>query len=332
MVLLTRGCLMNITTDFIGNVKKRTRNKGRSKLFFPENYTLLDLETTGYDPKWDRIIEIGAIKVRNNVVTKELNSLVKYDKYNDIPEEVEEMTGITEQMINDEGVKAETVIKDIRDFINDDIVVGFNVNFDINFMYDSIQKYFNEEFSNDYVDVLRIARKFYPEERHNRLIDCMERMGETKKQSHRGLSDCYDTKSVLDYFYRNKSESLLLSFKKRKSHRVDLTSLNPMSEYIDQENPFYQSNVCFTGKLDTLVRKDAAQLIVNLGGKAQNSITQQTNYLVLGDTAYSLHGKGKTTSKLKRAQDMIISGRDIKIINEGVFIDMLNDRLDEIGE
>ncbi|KRL44834.1 DNA polymerase III [Companilactobacillus mindensis DSM 14500] len=311
--------------------KKIVRKKGESQLFFPNEYTLIDLETTGYDPRWDHIIEIGAIKVRNENIVDKLSYLVSYPNDNFVPFDVESMTGITEKMIENQGEKINVAIQKLLDFVGSDLIVGFNVNFDINFIYDTSKKYFNKRFQNNYVDVLRMARRFYPKERHNRLKDCIKRIGLNKKQTHRGLQDCYDTKYVLDYFKKNSNNDFLESLRRRRQSKLDLTTLKPESDEIDKTNPFYDCNVCFTGKLDMFVRRQAAQIVTNMGGVAQNGITMKTNYLILGDTAYSLHNKGTVTTKLKKARELISKGQDLKIINESLFVDMICEELDGKG-
>ncbi|ATO45500.1 hypothetical protein C5L30_001985 [Companilactobacillus farciminis] len=313
-----------------GKKKKIEREKGKSRLFFPKDYTLLDFETTGYDPRWDRIIDIGALKVKDNNVVDKIDNLVKYEDDNTVPAMVEGMTGITSEMIEKDGVTAEIAMRNLVDFIDNDVIVGFNVNFDINFLYDFANKYFGQKVKNDFVDVLRIARKFYPEERHNRLADCIKRIEPKKEQSHRGLDDCYDTKLIFDFFEENIDLNLLNEKRHYHHNKIDLKQLKPESVMIDEDNPFYGCNVCFTGKLDGLLRKQAAQLVVNLGGIAQNGITLKTDYLILGDTAYSLHNKGTMTTKMKKAYDLIGKGSNLKVINESVFLDMLNDRQNEI--
>ncbi|WP_162205163.1 BRCT domain-containing protein [Lacticaseibacillus thailandensis] len=148
---------------------------------------------------------------------------------------------------------------------------------------------------------MRIARRFYPSERHNRLKDCIERIHIDHEQAHRALQDCLDTFTVYNYFKANAGPGIFKPTKRTATpKRFDLTTLTAADDKIDTENPFYQRFICFTGKLDSFNRKTAAQAIVNLGGNPQNGVTKQTEYLVLGDTAYSLHGNGTVTSKLKK--------------------------------
>ena len=53
------------------------RNKGTNLLNFPDNYVAVDLETTGLDPAWNEIIEIGAIRVKNRKEIEKFSMLVQ---------------------------------------------------------------------------------------------------------------------------------------------------------------------------------------------------------------------------------------------------------------
>lgn len=312
--------------------KYSRREKGHSRLLFPTEYTVIDVETTGLYPGQDRIIEISAIRVRENQVVEKFSNLVKSVHDNYVPDYVTELTGITEAMIENDGDPELHVLNEFMQFVGQDILLGFNVNFDVNFLYDEIYSLFEKKFENDFVDVLRIARRFYPNERHNRLTDCMKRIHMEYVQKHRGLQDCLDTLDVYNYFRENASESIFQGVRSNGTRKsLDLTTLEANVDEIDEENPFFDRYVCFTGKLDAFTRKSAAQAIVNLGGKSQNSVTKKTDYLILGDTAYSLHGKGSLTGKLAKAHELIENGQELTIISETVFVDMLTDWLNELN-
>ena len=79
----------------------------------------------------------------------------------------------------------------------------------------------------------------------------------------------------------------------------------------------------FTGKLEKMLRKDAMQLVVNLGGILDNSVNKQTNYLILGDNDYNAILKGEKSSKHKKAEKLKLEGQDIEIIDERTFYDLL---------
>jgi len=66
------------------------------------------------------------------------------------------------------------------------------------------------------------------------------------------------------------------------------------------------------------------QIVVNLGGVAENNVTQKTNFLILGNNDYCKTIKDGKSSKQKKAEGLIIKGQDISIIPENVFYEMLN--------
>ena len=77
--------------------------KGKSLIAFPDNYTVIDLETTGLDTNFSDIIEIGAIKIRKNQIVESYSTLIQpptrwYDDENNyyyLDEFITNLTGIT---------------------------------------------------------------------------------------------------------------------------------------------------------------------------------------------------------------------------------------------
>ena len=63
-------------------------------------------------------------------------------------------------------------------------------------------------------------------------------------------------------------------------------------------------------------RKDAMQMIVDLGGYCQDGVTKETNYLILGNNDYNPILRGKKSSKLQKAEGLKLKGQDIEIISE----------------
>lgn len=140
--------------------------KGHSLLAFPSRYVVLDLETTGLDPQYDDIIEVAAIRIVDGAIEDSFSSLVN-PGYS-IDEFIAELTGITDDMLAP-APSLDSVLPAFLSFIGSDVVVGHNVNFDINFIYDSCSALSLEPFSNDFVDTMRISRKLFPEDRHHIL-------------------------------------------------------------------------------------------------------------------------------------------------------------------
>ncbi len=305
------------------------KEKGRSLIAFPEKYVCLDLETTGLSPQYDEIIEICAIKIDNSKEIERFQTLVKPE--NEIDEYISELTGITNELVAD-APHIKDVLPSLIDFLSDWIIVGHNVNFDINFVYDNCLEHMNSYFKNDFVDTMRLSRKIVPALKHHRLEDLVKYFNIETEGAHRSAYDCTATiycleklKAVAVDTYGDVGSALYEFTKGSKKSYADFKDLHATTNYIDVDNPFFERNVVFTGTLEKMVRKDAAQLVVNLGGFAQNSITKKTDYLVLGNNDYCQAIKDGKSNKQKKAEALILSGSDLKIIPESVFYDIVSE-------
>ena len=112
-------------------------HKGKSIIDVPRSYVVIDIETTGLSPVYDEIIEVGAIKIQNGQIIDTFESLIKpsfkpWGNY--IDEFIEELTGITNEMLAD-APDVLDIFPKFLEFIDDNIIIGHNVNFDINFQW-----------------------------------------------------------------------------------------------------------------------------------------------------------------------------------------------------
>lgn len=71
------------------------------------------------------------------------------------------------------------------------------------------------------------------------------------------------------------------------------------------------------------------QIIANLGGINADSVTKKTDFLILGNNDLCKLIKDGKSSKQKKAEKLILKGKDLKIISENVFYDIINDFLSE---
>ncbi|MET3616768.1 DNA polymerase-3 subunit epsilon [Peptoniphilus olsenii] len=305
------------------------RNKGKSLNEFPTDFCVLDLETTGLDPYFDEIIEVGIIKVRNNEIIDTYQSLIKPEstftvdgKECYIDEFIVELTGITNEMLK-EAPLLKNVFKDIENFIGDDVIVGHNINFDINFLYDFARENGFKEVNNDYWDSMKLARRILRDLKHHRLKDLAE-FFDINYEGHRSLNDCETTLNIMKllkiYADDNNIDYLTLPH----IYNADMKNIKCTVENIDVNNYFYEKHICFTGKLETFERKDAAQICVNLGAICDNNVTKKTNILVLGNFDYNATIKDKST-KLKKAEKLILEGQDLIIMNESLFLNTISE-------
>lgn len=300
-------------------VKKR-----KSLLDFPNNYIIIDLETTGLSSIYDSIIEITAIRYVNHNPVDNFSTLIKIDE--ELDSYITELTGITNEMLINKGMDITEAMNILRQFINnDDILIGHNLNFDLKFL----DKYI--ALPNDYIDTLRLSRKILKNLKHHRLIDVANYYNVDCTDNHRAEKDCMITNSILIELEKDvlSQYDSLDTFKKenniaKKHYSYDIDSIKPIdTDSIDIDNPIYNKSVCFTGTLEKMTRKEALQLVVNLGGIATDSVTKDTNLLVLGNNDYCKTIKGGKSSKQKKAENYKLKGYDIEILPEHVFYEML---------
>lgn len=300
--------------------------KGKSLIDIPNNYVVFDIETTGLDPEIDEIIEIGAVKIKDGIKIDTFNSLIKPEY--EIDEFITELTGITNEMVEN-APSINEVLPKFMDFINDYIIIGHNVNFDINFIYDNLEELNISPITNDFVDTLRISRRLIPELKHHKLSDLANYFNIDTNGSHRSLKDVEITFEVLNNLNKMIIEKYenIDNFKdacKPKSHSgIRASDITTNNTEFDEENMLYDKYVVITGTLGKMLRKDAMQVIADLGGHCQDGVNKDTNYLILGNNDYNPILRGKKSSKLLKAENLKLKGQDIEIISENVFYDII---------
>ena len=301
-------------------------NKGKNLITFPKEYAVIDIETTGISPKYDSIIELSALKIKDNSIVDTFTSLVnpgfKIDSF------ITELTGITNEMLQ-ESNKIEKILPDFLNFIGDSLLVGHNINFDINFIYDNCITLFNKSLQNDFIDTMRISKRILKELPHHKLSDLANFYNISYDGAHRALNDCKITQDCFIKLQDSilKEYSSLDDFIKQSSVKskgtINISEIVSSKDSFDEYHPLFEKYCCFTGVLEKMVRKDAMQIVVDFGGFVENNVTSKTNYLILGNNDYCSSIKNGKSTKQKKAEQLKLNGNDIEIIPETVFYDMI---------
>ena len=229
-------------------------------------------------------------------------------------------------------------IKDILpnffDFIGDAILVGHNINFDIDFINGACIKHrIGKSLSNFYVDTLKISRRLLPSLDHHRLKDITKALEIDYENAHRAHNDCVFTYQCLEKMREIAKENptLLLSqpAKHKVHHFIKSADIATQNVEFDETNPVYGKTIIITGTLKLMSREEAMQTIADLGGLNGDTVTKKTDYLVIGNNDYCKTIKDGKSSKQKKAEQYILKGCDIKIIPEDMFYEMISQKEEE---
>lgn len=171
------------------NVRIKSTPETQSNLasWLPEEFVVLDLETTGLSPVTDEIIEIGAIRFRIGAETHAtFQSLVKPEKA--ISQTISRLTGITQQMVKNDGLPAAEALEEFTTFIGELPLVTFNAPFDMGFLWNAGKKH-GMVIKNRYACALQMSRRAWPELPSHRLADLAKIASLPDDDTHRALGD-----------------------------------------------------------------------------------------------------------------------------------------------
>lgn len=159
---------------------------GKKKKEKPDCYIVIDIETDGLDEKKNHILEIGAVRSDHG---KETYFTEVIAGSTPIPANITELTGITEQLRQDEGKEESKVLGAFRAFIGNDDLVGYHVSFDIGFLSKAFAKYGLGRLENHTHDILRAVKKEQPFQENYKLETSLQTYGIKEKVLHRALQD-----------------------------------------------------------------------------------------------------------------------------------------------
>lgn len=158
-------------------------------------FVVLDLETTGAAPGYDRITEVGAVKYRGGECLGTFETLVNPGV--PIPPFVTVLTGITEAMVLP-APPIDEVLPPLLEFIGDAVLVGHNFRFDTSFLDAALLRRGGERLEHVRVDTLPLARRLLHDDvPDHRLATIAQHLGVPTEPCHRAFDDAAATAEVL---------------------------------------------------------------------------------------------------------------------------------------
>ncbi|EKE04677.1 MAG: DNA polymerase III PolC [uncultured bacterium] len=147
---------------------------------------VLDIETTGLDYRREKIIEFAGVKLVNNQIVEEYETLINPKQ--EIRHSSIKIHGITEEMVAD-APTIEEVMPKILDFIKDYPIIGHNVIFDYSFLNQASRDLYDQKLGNHRIDTQHMFREVFPEEFSHGLDALMNRFKVQFDVRHRAMAD-----------------------------------------------------------------------------------------------------------------------------------------------
>ena len=262
-------------------------------------FCVLDVETTGFSPGRDSIIEIAVIRTERDGVEQVLSELVR--PAGNIPKKIREITGITNEMV----AGAETidqVLPRVADLVGDAPIVAHNAHFDRRFVEHNARLMGRTLTGNEWICTMRMAQRV-PTGGPYKLGALAERLGVEERGGHRALDDCRATIGV----YRKTRQML--------GGTVSLAPMappgrSPVPVEVAHDADLSGQVFVFTGFRDEVL----AARIGNAGGEVASGISRRVTTLLVEDI------DARPTGKVKKAQEYGIEIRSRKSFEQEFYV------------
>lgn len=181
------GYFVDDLKDFV--VRPRGQN-------FNHSFVVFDIETTGLNPKFCKMIEIGAVKFENGEITERFSQFINPEM--PIPYNITQLTSITDDMVMD-APNIEVVLPQFLEFVGDSVLVAHNAGFDVGF----IRKYAKEqglEVNHSVLDTMTLAHILCTDIAKYTLDRVCKHLGIRLENHHRAVDDAEATAKMFKYF------------------------------------------------------------------------------------------------------------------------------------
>lgn len=220
--------LVDDLKDIVTNVKGQTLD---------DTYIVFDIETTGFSPLQNKIIEIGAVKVEKGSIVDRFSTFVNPEV--PIPFEIEKLTGINDNMVL-EAPKIQQVLPKFLEFCDDAVMVAHNAEFDMSFIHKECENQgYKKEFT--ILDTVALARILLPGLNRYKLDVVAKTLGIVLDNHHRAVDDAACTAEIFVKFIHMLKE-------KDTQNLEEVNHLGSLSKDAVKKMPSYHAIILATNE------------------------------------------------------------------------------------
>lgn len=291
------------------------------------DFYVVDVETTGLQAYRNEIIQLTAMRFESFEPVECFSTYVMPRK--GLNEEAQKINGIYDDDL--EGAPyIEQIIAEFDRYIGTELpLVGHNIIFDLKFLHASGSEAI---FANRRIlDTCALARETYKFSSYKLDYLTAKQLNIIRKDAHDSKSDCLATgllfKNICQVRIAQtelRPQRLLKKKTGTRSPKIDIKSITPTVDAIDEASPLYGKNLVFTGTL-SMERTKAMQLAVNAGANIKSSVSSKTDYLVVGAQDKAIVGDDGMSSKEEKAHALNEAGKaNVVFLREEEFLHLAN--------
>lgn len=186
--------LYGVEAYLVDDLKDIVTDAGGQSL--DDTYVVFDIETTGFSATYDKIIEIGAVKVAGGKITDKFSRFI--NPKIPIPFRIEELTGINDSMVIDADT-VDIVLPEFLEFCSGAVMVAHNADFDMSFIFKNASD-LGIDFKCTIVDTVSLARVLLPTLNRYKLDTVAKAVGVSLEHHHRAVDDAGCTAEIFVKF------------------------------------------------------------------------------------------------------------------------------------
>ncbi|WP_026882296.1 PolC-type DNA polymerase III [Clostridium akagii] len=192
-----------------------------------DTFVVFDLETTGLSSKNDKIIEIGAVKIKEGKVIDSFSTFVNPGIR--IPDKIVELTSINNETVI-EAPSIEKVLPEFMKFIGDDILVAHNANFDVSFIKKNCRD-MNLQCENSVMDTVLLSKFLIPELKRYKLNTICKHLDISLENHHRAVDDAKAASEIMLWCFNKLEESNLFKLQDINSEFLKKQDIKKLPTY-----------------------------------------------------------------------------------------------------
>jgi DNA polymerase-3 subunit alpha (Gram-positive type) len=228
-----------------------------------DSYVAIDLETTGLNPKFARILEVGAVKIVNGEIVDTYSKIVNAKTY--LSDTIVNLTGITEEMML-QGEDIERVTPELLEFCEDYVLLGHNIQFDYSFVKKAATNQ-KLSFEKKAIDTLKLARRFLPELEKRSLEYLSNYYHIEHVNKHRAYFDALATSELYQLFIKQFYEG-----------NEDAFAPYPLNYQVKKESPITPRQKIY---LNDLVKYHKISIAVQIDSLTKNEASRIIDGIIL---------------------------------------------------